>query len=88
MSEKNHGSPLTKSGVTEYFDPPENPGLGPNFTEKVGPPSHTRHLIFSLNINSTTKFLCFLNIKYKDALNLNIFVIKYTKYSDNSIDKG
>ena len=30
----------------------------------------------------------FLNIKYKDALNLNIFVIKYTKYSDNSIDKG
>ena len=30
----------------------------------------------------------FLNIKYKDALNLNIFVIKCTKYSDNSIDKG
>ena len=32
----------------------------------------------------------FLNTKYalKDALNLNIFVIKYTKYSDNSIDKG
>ena len=30
----------------------------------------------------------FLNIKYKDTLNLNIFVIKYTKYSDNSIDKG
>ena len=27
----------------------------------------------------------FLNIKYKDALNLNISVIKY---SDNSIDKG
>ena len=25
------------SGVTEYFDPPENPGLGPNFTEKMGP---------------------------------------------------
>ena len=24
-------------GVTEYFDPPENPGPGPNFTEKVGP---------------------------------------------------
>ena len=30
----------------------------------------------------------FLNIKYKDALNLNIFVIKYTKHSDNSTDKG
>ena len=30
----------------------------------------------------------FFNIKYKDALNLNIFVIKYIKYSDNSIDKG
>ena len=30
----------------------------------------------------------FLKIKYKDALNLNIIVIKYTKYSDNSIDKG
>ena len=26
-------------GVTEYFDPPENPGPGPNFTEKVGPPT-------------------------------------------------
>ena len=24
-------------GVTEYFDPLENPGPGPNFTEKVGP---------------------------------------------------
>ena len=30
----------------------------------------------------------FFNTKYKDALNLNIFVIKYTKYSDNSIDKS
>ena len=30
----------------------------------------------------------FLNIKYKDTLNLNIFVFKYTKYSDNSIDKS
>ena len=30
----------------------------------------------------------FLNIKYKDALNLNIFVIKYTKYCDNSTDKS
>ena len=30
----------------------------------------------------------FFNIKYKDALNFNIFVIKYTKYSDNSIDKS
>ena len=30
----------------------------------------------------------FLNIIYKDALNLNTFVIKDTKYSDNSIDKG
>ena len=30
----------------------------------------------------------FLNIKYKDALNLNIFVIKYTEYSNNSINKG
>ena len=29
-----------------------------------------------------------MNIKYKDALNLNIYVIKYIKYSDNSIDKG
>ena len=48
------------TGVTEYFDPPENPGPGPNFTEKVGPPSHKRHLIVYLNINSTTKFLCFL----------------------------
>ena len=26
-----------KAGVTEYLDSPENPGLGPNFTEKVGP---------------------------------------------------
>ena len=30
----------------------------------------------------------FLNIKYKDPLNLKTFVIKYTKYSDNSIDEG
>ena len=30
----------------------------------------------------------FLNIKYKDTLNMNTFVIKYTKLSDNSIDKG
>ena len=30
----------------------------------------------------------FLNIKYKHVLNLNILVIKYTKHSDNSIDKG
>ena len=30
----------------------------------------------------------FLNIKYKDGLYLNIFVIKYTNYSDNSIDNG
>ena len=30
----------------------------------------------------------FLNIKYKDPLNLSTFVIKYTKYNDNSIDKG
>ena len=29
----------------------------------------------------------FLNIEYKDALNLNIFVIKYTNYSNNRIDK-
>ena len=29
-----------------------------------------------------------LNIIYKDALNLNAFLIKYTKYNDNSIDKG
>ena len=28
----------------------------------------------------------FLNIKYKDTLNLNTFVIKDIKYSDNSID--
>ena len=25
------------TGVTEYFDSAENPGPGPNFTEKVGP---------------------------------------------------
>ena len=30
----------------------------------------------------------FLNIIYKDALNLNIFLIKYAKYSDNSVDEG
>ena len=30
----------------------------------------------------------FLNMKYKDALNLNTFLIKCTNYSDNSIDKG
>ena len=29
-----------------------------------------------------------LNIKYKDTLNLNTFMNKYTKYSYNSIDKG
>ena len=29
-----------------------------------------------------------LNIKYKDTLNLNTFVNKYTKYTDNSIDGG
>ena len=46
------------TGVTEYFDPPENPGPGPNFTEKVGPLTH-KTSYFSLNINSTTKFLCF-----------------------------
>ena len=34
-------------GVTEYFKPPppENQGLGPNFTEKVGPP-HTKDILF------------------------------------------
>ena len=26
-----------EAGVTEYFDPPKNPGPGPNFTEKVAP---------------------------------------------------
>ena len=25
------------SGVTEYSDPPENPGISPDFTENVGP---------------------------------------------------
>ena len=30
----------------------------------------------------------FLNIKHKDPLNLNTFVIKYTKCSDNSIYGG
>ena len=30
----------------------------------------------------------FFNIKYEDALNLNIVVIKYIKYSDNSTNKG
>ena len=30
----------------------------------------------------------FLNIKYKDPLNLNTFVIKYTKCGENSIDEG
>ena len=29
-----------------------------------------------------------LAITYKDILNKNIFVIKYTKYTNNSIDKG
>ena len=29
-----------------------------------------------------------MNIKYQDTLNLNTFINKYTKYSDNSIDKG
>ena len=33
--------------VTEYFDPPENPGPGPNFTEKVGLP-HTKDTFFLL----------------------------------------
>ena len=30
----------------------------------------------------------FLNIIYKDVLNLNTFLITYTKYNDISIDKG
>ena len=25
------------TSVTEYSDPPENPGTGPDFTEKMGP---------------------------------------------------
>ena len=29
-----------------------------------------------------------LNNRYKDNLNLNTYFNKYTKYSDNSIDKG
>ena len=33
------------TGVTESFDPPENPGPSPNFTEKVGPP-HTKDILF------------------------------------------
>ena len=33
------------TGVTEYFDPPENPGPDCNFTEKVGPP-HTKDILF------------------------------------------
>ena len=30
----------------------------------------------------------FFTIKYKYVLNWNKFVIKYAKYTDNSIDKG
>ena len=33
------------TGVTEYFDPPENPGPGPHFREKMGP-SHTKDILF------------------------------------------
>ena len=62
------------TGVTEYFDPPENPGPAPNFTEKVGP-SHKRHLSFYSNINSNLNTFV---IKY----------IIYTKHSDNSINKS
>ena len=46
-------------GVTEYFDPPLKILAPALITQKKWSPSHKRHLIFYLNINSTTKFSCF-----------------------------
>ena len=47
-------------GVTEYFDPPLKILAPALISQKKYAPSQKRHLIFCLNINSTTKFLCFL----------------------------
>ena len=44
-------------GVTEYFDSPETPGIGPNFTEKVGP--HTNDMLFFTTKYSTTNIYVF-----------------------------
>ena len=45
VSDISGGFRIFQTGVTEYFDPPpENPGPGPNFTEKVGPP-HTKDIL-------------------------------------------
>ena len=49
---------LTISALAIYFDPPENPGTAPNFKEKVGL-SNKWDVIFCLNVNSETMFLCF-----------------------------
>ena len=41
----NNNLSIFDPGVTEYFDPPENLGPGPNFTEKVSPP-HRKDVLF------------------------------------------
>ena len=48
-----------ETGVTEYFDPPENPGPGPNFTEKVDPPQTKDILFFTYLLILQITFLCF-----------------------------
>ena len=45
--------------VTEYFDPLLKILALALISQKKWAPSHKRHLIFYLNINSTTKFSCF-----------------------------
>ena len=53
-----HASLMPPLDLPLYFDPPKilSPAL---ISLKKWAPSHKRHLIFYLDINSTTKFLCF-----------------------------
>ena len=58
------------TGVTEYSDPPWNPGTGPDFTEKMGP-LHRWNITFYWNIIFKTDLCMFLNLKNEAILNLN-----------------
>ena len=57
-------------------------------SQKKWAPSYKWDIIFTWML-ILKYFFMFLNIKYKDnfKLNFNKFVIKFTKCSDNSVDK-
>ena len=61
---------MTLSSVTEYSDPPWNPGTHPDFTEKMGPP-HRWNITFYWIIIFKTDLCMFLGLKNETILNLN-----------------